>query len=171
MIQNPKEKIFELFDGPTLSQLATIDCRGRPWVRYVMSTIDRDMVLRVPTGRTTRKVRDVRENPNVHLLVGKNLFTRHGAYAQIEGYAVITADPLARNEQWNRSMERYFEGPTDPNYVLIEIRPFRMEYWSAMEEENPAVVEPKDLVHESEDREKYAEYWDCEGKTAPVFAL
>ena len=171
MIKNPKEKIFELFDGPTLSQLATIDCTGRPWVRYVMSTIDRDMILRVPTGRTTRKVRDIREHPSVHLLVGKNLFTRNGAYAQIEGHAVVTADPLSRSRQWNRSMERYFEGPADPNYVLIEIRPFRMEYWSAMEEENPAIVEACDLVCDPDDSHNSDEYWVSEGRTAPVYAL
>ena len=166
MIQNLRDRIYELFDGPTLTQLATINRFGRPWVRYVMSTIDREMVLRIPTRSDTRKVREIGARPDVHLLVGKELFSSRGAYAQIEGCAIITTDPRCKKKEWNRSMERYFSGSNDPGYVIIEIRPYRIEYWSVLEEENPAILDTDDLLRGEEDSD---EYWVAEGESVPVF--
>ncbi|MDO4587251.1 MAG: pyridoxamine 5'-phosphate oxidase family protein [Planctomycetia bacterium] len=155
-----RSKIFEQFDGPTLSQLATVNQYGRPWVRYVMSTIDEEMTLRIPTRSDTRKVQDIRYNPEVHVLVGKDLFSRSGAYAQIEGVATLTNDAHQRTQYWNSGMQRYFSSTEDPSYILIEVRPFRIEYWSAMEEENPAVLEINSFENGDIDYEE--QYWRSE---------
>ncbi|MDO5554735.1 MAG: pyridoxamine 5'-phosphate oxidase family protein [Planctomycetia bacterium] len=147
MTRELKRKILDLFEGPTLSELATITRHGRPWVRYVMSSIDDEMTLRIPTRSDARKVRDINFCPDVHVLVGKNLFSSSGAYAQIEGFAVITADPRKREKEWSEAMKRFFTGPRDPDYVLIEVRPYRIEYWSAMEKENPQVLDTDDFIY------------------------
>lgn len=164
-----KEKIADLFNGPTLSQLATVDENGRPWVRYAMSSMDDRATIRIPTRRETRKVAHIAGSPFVHLLVGRNLFSRYGEYAQICGRAVVVDDPRRRRDQWNPSMRSFFEGPNDPAYVLVEIRPYRMEYWSAQAaaNENPLVLEEDDLV---EANDEFGRLWVGEDRleTQPV---
>ena len=141
-----RSQIMELFDGPTLSVLATVSRRGRPWTRYVMSRIDGDLTLRIPTRSSTRKVGDIQHFPFVHVLVGKNLFERGGAYAQIEGRASLTQNAASLGRFWYDGMTRFFSGPDDPSYLLIEVRPERIEYWSMSEAENPHVLEEEDLA-------------------------
>ena len=139
-------KVLDLFEGPTLCQLATVNREGRPWVRYVMSSMDQDMVIRIPTKKETRKIDDINNSPEVHILAGRNLFSRQGAYVQIEGIARLTDDFGKRQEQWSNEMLKYFSGPSDPSYMLIEVSPVRIEYWSAAESQNPLVLEGSELT-------------------------
>lgn len=165
-MRDTRRDVMELFNGPTLSVLATVNAAGRPWSRYVMSRIDDDMTIRIPTKSTTRKVEDIELCPFVHLLVGRNLFGRDGAYAQIEGRAVISRDYDALRRFWHDSFRRYFSDPADPSYVLIEIRPERIEYWSLMANENPAVLEEDDLYPKGISWDE--EYWMSESGVVPV---
>lgn len=144
-VREIRSRVLDLFDGPTLSQLATVAANGRPWARYVMSTIDGAMTLRVPTKTTTRKVEEIRAFPFVHVLVGQNLFSSSGAYAQIAGRARLSRDREDLNRCWRDGMERFLSGPNDPSYVLIEIRPDRIEYWSFMQAVCPQVLTEEDI--------------------------
>ena len=144
--RNTRRDVLDLFHGPTLSQLATISEDGRPWTRYVMSQMDDDMTIRIPTKSTTRKVGEIERDKFVHVLVGRNLFGRDGAYAQIEAQAKLSRDPAELRRFWHDSFRRYFTGPNDPTYVLIQVQPYRIEYWSMMNAENPAVLEEDQIT-------------------------
>lgn len=161
-----RTRVMDLFDGPTLSLLATVNGHGRPWTRYVMSRMDGDMTLRIPTKSTTRKVDDIRRFPFVHVLVGKDLYGRNGAYAQIEGRAYLTRNTDALARFWNDGMTRYFSGPNDPSFLLIEIRPERIEYWNMMEAKNPHVLEEVDIIPQGLPFDD--EYWMSEEGVTPV---
>lgn len=143
--QELREKIMGLFDGPTLSALATVNKRGRPWTRFVMSDIDENMILHIPTIRETRKVEEIQAFPFVHVLVGKDLFTRDGGYAQIEGRAILSQDAGYRPRFRNPQLRRLLTDPNDPAYVLIEVYPERIEYWSLLQEKNPQVLEKSQI--------------------------
>lgn len=155
-----KEKIAEIFNGSTLSTLATIDENGRPWTRFVMSSLGDDWKIRIPTKRGTRKLAHIEADPSVHLLVGRDLFSRNGEYVQICGRASIVEETGALQKLWNAATRAFFSGPDDPSYVAIEIRPTRMEYWSALAavDENPFVLD-ETALYGGREKERFADFW------------
>ena len=139
-----QEKLARVFDRPTLTLLGTVDADGRPWTRYVMGVLDDRGTIRIATKRDSRKIADVENLPFVHLLVGRDLFSSDCEYVQIGGKAVVVdgAQPVAA---WNPAARTFLAG-SNPSSALIEIRPYRVEVWSAKAapNENPLVFEEED---------------------------
>jgi general stress protein 26 len=125
-----KEKIFEAVQNPQLASLATITEEGKPWVRYVMVTGNRDMTLRCATFVTSRKVAQIRKNPEVHITCGVTDLQSMQPYLQIQGRAEILTDETERHGYWKEELTRYFSGKDDPNYCVVRVTPSRIEYMS-----------------------------------------
>ncbi len=132
-----KQKILDILHKPQLSSLATVTEMGNPWVRYVVTVGDGDLVLRCATFKNTRKVEQILKNPDVHVTCGVNSLAEMTPYLQIQAQADITDDKDERHHFWNDMLEPIFEGPDDPNYSIIRIKPYRIEYCS------PGVYEPE----------------------------
>lgn len=166
--RDAKERLDRLFDGPTLTLLGTVDADGRPWARYAMGVLDDRGTIRIATKRTTRKIADVERFPFVHLLVGRNVFSSDCEYAQIGGKAVVV-DGAEPTGAWNPTARAFLSGD-DPSYALIEIRPNRVEIWSAKAapNENPVVFEEEDPDDDFEAR--LSRFWvgDEEFEVEPV---
>ncbi|MBR5243879.1 MAG: pyridoxamine 5'-phosphate oxidase family protein, partial [Thermoguttaceae bacterium] len=145
-----QEKLARVFDGPTLTLLGTVDADGRPWTRYVMGVLDDRGTIRIATTRDSRKIADVENLPFVHLLVGRDLFSSDCEYVQIAGRAVVVdgAQPVAA---WNPAAQTFLSG-ANPSYALIEVRPHRVEFWTAKAapNENPIVFEEENADFEAE---------------------
>lgn len=64
-----------------------------------------------------------------HVLLGYT----HGdsEWASVNGTARLVDDRAKIKELWNPFWKNYFEGPDDPNLVLIEVTPTTAEYWDA----------------------------------------
>ncbi len=125
-----KEKIFEAVQNPQLASLATITEEGKPWVRYVMVTGNRDMTLGFATFVTSRKVAQIRKNPEVHITCGVTDLQSMQPYLQIQGRAEILTDETERHGYWKEELTRYFSGKDDPNYCVVRVTPSRIEYMS-----------------------------------------
>ena len=41
----------------------------------------------------------------------------------------MTRDEAVRRGVWNDHLKADFEGPDDPNYAIVIVRPYRIEYW------------------------------------------
>ena len=52
-------------------------------------------------------------------------------YLQIQGRATLNTSRDARHGFWSDMLSPIFDGPDDPNYGVIEIRPYYIEYWVA----------------------------------------
>ena len=158
-----KDKLARVFDGPTLTLLGTVDADGRPWTRYVMSVLDDRGTIRVATTRDSRKIAEIERLPFVHLLVGRNLFSSDCEYVQIGGKAVVVdgAQPVAA---WNPSARTYLDDARSA-YALIEVRPYRVEFWAAKAapNENPIVFEDEDSNVEAE----FSRFWVDEEEFEP----
>jgi general stress protein 26 len=137
-----KEKILAKVNGPTLSALATITENGKPWVRYVTPFVDKNLTFWMATFVHSRKVAQIRKNPEVHLTVGVADIETAESYLQVEAKAEVLSDQKTKKAVWFDGLKDIFSGPEDPNYCVCKITPYRIEYHT-MTPEPPAVWEPK----------------------------
>ena len=132
-----KDHILEIVGKPQLASLATLTDEGKPWVRYVMTVGDKDLTLRFASYLDSRKVAQMKKNPEVHLTCGVTSPEAEDSYLQIQGRAVVTTDEAERAALWREELKRYFSGPDDPNYCVVKIAPYRIEYVA------PGAMEPE----------------------------
>ncbi len=123
-----KEKILAKVKGPTLSALSTITEDGKPWVRYVTPFVDKKLTFWMATFTHSRKVGQIRKNPEVHLTVGVADVETAESYLQVQGRAEILTDPKTKKAVWFDGLKDIFSGPDDPNYCVCKITPYRIEY-------------------------------------------
>jgi general stress protein 26 len=121
-----KRKILKVICGMRLASLATIKDK-KPWVRFVVSYND-DLTLYISTYASSRKVKQIEKNPNVHVTIGGSLENLKAPYVQISGCATIRNDAGIRRKCWHKYMKEYYSGPDDPGYVVIEVKPQIIEY-------------------------------------------
>ena len=136
-----KQKIFGKFNGPTLSTLATITEDGKPWARYVTPFADENLTFWMATFINSRKVAQIKKNPEVHLTTGVSDPETAESYLQIQGRAEILTDEETKKAAWFDHLAQIFSGPEDPNYCVCKITPYRIEY-QGMGMQPPEVWEP-----------------------------
>ncbi len=123
-----RDHILEIIGKPHLASLATVTGEGKPWVRYVTATGDKDLTLRFASFLRSRKVEQMKKNPEVHLTCGVTSPRSEDSYLQIQGRAAIATDDSERRAYWQEELKRYFSGPEDPNYCIVKVVPYRIEY-------------------------------------------
>lgn len=129
-----------LLNKPLLAALATVRPDGRPWTRYVVITTDDDMSIHFATYADSRKIDDIIHNPEVHLTAGDESLEAMGPFLQIEGRARFSQEEHIRHQYWSEDFAPYFDGPDDPNYGIVTVTPYRIEYWEAAQR-HPEVLE------------------------------
>ena len=123
-----KERIGDILCRPQLATLATVTQEGKPWVRYVMTVADNDMTIRCATMVGARKVGQIAANPEVHVTCGVTNPMEMGPYLQVQGRATLNTSKETRHGFWSDMLAPIFSGPDDPEYGVIEIVPYRIEY-------------------------------------------
>ena len=123
-----RQRIFEAAKDFQLINFATITEDGRPWVRYVVGKADNQLVFRFCSRIDTRKISQVRKNPNVHLSLGAKDLESANHWLQVEGRAEVSTDRTERDSFWFDDLKNYFSGPDDPNYCIVIVRPSRIEF-------------------------------------------
>jgi general stress protein 26 len=114
---------------PLLVSFATVTEDGKPWARYVTAVASEDLALRLCTSMKSRKVSQIRRNPEVHLLCGVTDPARFETYLQIQGRAEVSTSKAERQTFWSEGLRDYFSGPDDPDYAIV--RPYRIELYTA----------------------------------------
>jgi general stress protein 26 len=132
-----KERILKILQQPQMASLATITQDGKPWVRYVMTAASADLMTRCATFITARKVSQIKKNAEVHLTCGVTDPRNMGPYLQIQGRATLSTSKDVRHAFWTDMLSGIFSGPDDPNYGVIEVKPYYIEYVS------PALHKPE----------------------------
>ena len=124
------QRIFTIIKEPYLASFATITEDGKPWVRYVTPHASEDLTIRFSTFIGSRKVAQIKKNPEVHLTCGVTDPATAQTYLQIQGKAELSTDKAEREAFWNDYLKRYFKGPDDPNYGIIIVKPYRIELYT-----------------------------------------
>ncbi|PYZ98296.1 general stress protein [Alteribacter lacisalsi] len=119
--QNLKERILEVLDQHKIGTLATVKNK-RPHSRY-MTFFNDGLVLYTPTNKETHKAEEVAENPYVHILLGYEGEGYGDAYLEVEGKVEIKHDQDIKEKLWHERMSRWFDGPNDPEYIVLQIFP------------------------------------------------
>ena len=132
-----REKVEKVLSGSQLAVLATL-YEGKPWVRYVM-THAKGLTLYVTTFLGSRKVAQIKADPNVHVTLGGGSPEEERPYVQVAATADILTDSEIKREMWVDYLSQFFSGPEDPNYAVIRISP------SLIELMEPGKMEPQVL--------------------------
>jgi general stress protein 26 len=134
-------RIFETARELQLMNVATITADGKPWVRYVMGKSDKDLNIRFCTHGQSRKVAQMRNDPNVHISFGVTDLETANNWMQVQGTAEVSTDAVELDSFWFDDLNNYFSGPDDPNYCVVIVRPSRIEL-GTMGKATPEVWEP-----------------------------
>ncbi len=102
----------------------TVDEKGLPQVRTVNPfPPEEDMTVWFATGKQTRKVREIKANPNVAMYYADH--AKATGYVQLSGKAVLVDDKAEierhRRAYWTQAF------PNDKNLVLVKIVPDRLD--------------------------------------------
>ena len=128
-MKHVRQEVIQRLKIAQLSSLATITLDGKPWTRYVMIQSDDQFVLRSAIALSSRKVKQIENNPEVHLTFGINdPGDLSKPYVQIQGTARISTDPEEKRSFWFDMLTGIFTGPEDPNYAILQIEPYRVEF-------------------------------------------
>lgn len=143
-----KKRIYKILTGsPTgMASFATITEDGKPWVRIVQITVDKDLNIKIGTDKNSRKVSHIEKNPDVHICFYNQSVEGEIEYVQIQGRAEVSEDLELKKSIWNPMGYLYGTGPDDPNSVVITVKPSRAELWNIADLKNDvkpvAVWEP-----------------------------
>ena len=123
-----QEQIFNKMSGLNLWSLATVVDGSKPWVRYVSPTrVDQDLTIWVATFAGSRKVAQIRENPEVHLTMGMTEVAMEGSFIQVQAKAQVLTDQATKEGAWSEHLAQIFSGPDDPNLAVLKLSPYRVE--------------------------------------------
>ncbi|UCE79327.1 MAG: pyridoxamine 5'-phosphate oxidase family protein [Nitrospiraceae bacterium] len=123
-----RQRILNATKEMQLMNLATITEDGKPWTRYMVGNADEYLIFRFCTHLESRKVAQIRKNPNIHICAGVHDLETAEQWVQVEGSAEIVTDEQSRHAYWYDELKNYFSGPDDPNYALIVIKPSLIEF-------------------------------------------
>lgn len=122
-----KNKILKVIKQYPVGSVATIK-DGKPWVRYMVMHAEEDLVLYTTSFASSRKIDQIKKNNNVHITFGADSKNWKLPYLNIDGSAEVLTDLETKKKCWHEMLKQFFEGPEDPNYVVIKISPQVIEY-------------------------------------------
>ena len=133
-----------IIDSAQCRILITVDANGKPQARTMsVFPIEDNMVIWLGTSPRSRKVKQIKNNPNVMVYYYD---TKGHSYVSIAGQARLVNDPEKKTHYWKKSWTRYYPDP-EKDYILIEVTPERLEicsykyklFWNS--EGQPAFIE------------------------------
>ncbi|MFA5038583.1 MAG: pyridoxamine 5'-phosphate oxidase family protein [Candidatus Omnitrophota bacterium] len=106
-----------------MGYLATCDA-DQPRVRAMMPVLSDDGKLLAATFPGSKKLAQIAKNPKIEIC----FVDRKLSHCRIEGKASVSEEASLKEELWNKQMmlRQFFQGPQDPNFILIVIIPTKV---------------------------------------------
>ena len=118
--------------------MATIE-QNKPHSRY-MTFFNDDFILYTATSKKTHKVEEIQNNPNTHILLGYEGKGFGDSFLEIEGTVENHDDESMKEKVWNNALKGWFDGPEDPNLIILKITPTQIRVMNTKGEE-PQIIE------------------------------
>ena len=113
-----------IIDSARCRVLVSVDKEGRPHVREMDPFApDDNMVIWFATNPNTRKVQQIKNNPNVAVFY---YATKGLSYVSINGKAELVNDPAEKEKHWKDYWKRYYPD-RNKDMILIKVVPERLE--------------------------------------------
>ena len=127
----PKDSLLhiakEIIETDITCTFISVDKDNKPQARILASfPIEDDWVIWVGTSTKSRKVSQVKNNPNVMIFYYD---PKGRSYVSIAGNGEIVNDPELKKKYWKESWKKYYKNP-ETDYVLIKTTPKRLEICS-----------------------------------------
>jgi general stress protein 26 len=122
-----KKKILDVLNKYPVGSVATIR-NGKPWVRYMAFQTQKDLTLYTTSYASARKIAQIKKNKNVHIAFGFDHENWELPYVNVVGTANVHTDQKTKKKCWQDVLSQFFDGPEDPDYVAIVIKPKLIEY-------------------------------------------
>ncbi|MGM8364426.1 pyridoxamine 5'-phosphate oxidase family protein [Virgibacillus sp. W0181] len=119
--QDIRHEIEKVLDHDHVGTMATIK-NNKPQSRY-MTFHHENLQLFTATNEETHKTEEIIKNPYTHVILGYEGDGYGDAYVEYEGKVSISDSPTLKEKLWVEEMEKWFDGPDDPNYIVLEINP------------------------------------------------
>ncbi|MFD0049048.1 pyridoxamine 5'-phosphate oxidase family protein [Actinomycetes bacterium NPDC127524] len=119
--QELKEKVVKILEENKVGVLSSVQ-NDRPHARY-MTFFNDGTTLYTATNGETEKVDEIESNPYVHVLLGYDGEGFGDSYVEVSGTSQVKDSPELKKKMWNDHLKPWFDGPEDPNYVILEIIP------------------------------------------------
>ncbi len=116
-----KEQALNILNESRIGTMATVKS-NKPHSRY-MTFFNEDFTLYTPTNKNTHKVEDIEANPYTHILIGYEGEGFGDAFLEIEGKVSESTDESLKEKIWNDHMKNWFDGPEDPDLVILVVKP------------------------------------------------
>lgn len=120
-----KSTIENILSNSAVGTMATVQ-QNKPHSRYMTFSHKKELKLYTATSKETHKAEEIEANPYTHILLGYEGEGFGDEYVEYEGKATINDSPNLKKELWNPYMENWFNGPHDPNYIVLEIEPVQI---------------------------------------------
>jgi len=130
-----KEKMVTIMKKNSLhAYLAT--CEGdQPRVRPVSPVVEDDLSVWVATNSDSRKVKQIKQNPNICLAFVEQPEGNKSAF--VIGHAEIIPDLEQKKRVWKLAsfdLFRHFpKGPESPQFCVLKIAVEKIEWWDSWE--------------------------------------
>jgi general stress protein 26 len=113
-----------IIDSAKCKVLVSVDEDGKPHAREMDPFApDENMVIWFGTNPGTRKVQQIKGNPNVAVFYYDS---KSISYVSINGTAELVNDPELKKKYWKDYWDRYYADP-EKDYILIKVVPERLE--------------------------------------------
>lgn len=116
-----KKNIENIISNSSTGIMATVK-GNMPHSRY-MTFFNDGLTLYTPTGKDTDKAEEISENPNTHILLGYEGDGFGDEYVEYEGSITMKGDKQLKEKLWDDNMKAWFDGPDDPNLIVLQITP------------------------------------------------
>lgn len=113
--------VLNIIEETKVGTMATIQ-EGKPTARY-MTFYYQESRLHTITSKLTEKVEEMKQNPHTHILIGYNGEGLGDAYVEIKGTVTFMDNNEIKQKIWNDALERWFDGPQDPDLLVIQVTP------------------------------------------------
>lgn len=125
-----RDDILKVVGGMHVAAVATV-AEGKPAVRFMALTGSDDLTLVGGTMKNTRKVGEIRKNPDVALSLW-SCRDFSDPYVVIQAKGSVHEDLATKKKYWDPMKATYFQTPENPEWVILKFVPRRIEYYAGM---------------------------------------
>ncbi|KGX84959.1 pyridoxamine 5'-phosphate oxidase family protein [Pontibacillus litoralis] len=133
--QQLKKQVEQLMAKHKVGSLATVQ-NGKPHSRYMTFHYEGG-IFYTTSDKNTHKVEEIERNPAVHILIGYDGKGFNDPYMEIEGIIKLNDTREKKEHLWQDYMGHWLSGPSDPDYIVLEVHPNLIRIMNLEGEENP----------------------------------